>query len=169
MSREPERIRVLPYGRRRPRRGPTCWCIYIRRTGRGAGKDHSILPLPPDLRWPEVSAVRRWMRTQPADTSLAALQTGAARVYGPLVVRRVALADGASPEQAEALASKCHVPEWGEAPPWHVEGGRLTRVRPTGRWIGPDGKPFHANIPADADLPAGVLVGLHPVAGGPVQ
>lgn len=108
--------------------------------------------LPPVLLWREVQAVRRWLRTQPADALLCALYTYSMLVYGPLVIRRLARARGLSPADADLLASRCIVPEYGESELTtrrgpHGRGAYLTR---SGRWIGPDRIPYGGAVPPNS-------------------
>ena len=166
------RIVVLPYGRRRPRKGADgLFQIFIRRSGPGAGKFHTVMPLPKGVHWPEVKAVRRWLRTMPADTSLAALQTGAGVVTAPMVTARTLRAAGASPETIRVVSERVCAAEWGEAPADHHDGYRMTHIQPTGRWVGADGKVFVGDVPSDMPLPddLGALVRLRPVEAVAVQ
>ena len=160
-------IRLLPYGRRRPRRSAAarCWLVWFRRTGPGAGKACSMAQFPGEWHWREIKAVRQWFRSQPSDTPMAALMTGAHRVTAPMVVRRQLLAAGVPREGADRAAAGAYSAEWGECEPEPNEAGdlRVTRIQPTGRWVTPEGDVIEGSIPAGTEVPAGTILPVKPV------
>ena len=139
----PETMRLLGYGRRRPKRAPDGrWLVWFRRTGEGAGTAFSAVMLDPSLHWPEVSAARRRLGRLPADMGIAAVMTEMARAYAPLMTRRLLRERRAPAWAVERAVELACSPEFGVGEAVAAPGRpgmRITHPVPTGRYITPGG------------------------------